>query len=64
MSFSSKVKGEICRYNDISKDEALSEITAIMKASGTLGFSGKGLKFRITTENPASSRLAFSILKD
>ena len=64
MSFSSKVKGEICRYNDISKDEALSEITAIMKASGTLGFSGKGLKFRITTENPASARLAFSILKD
>lgn len=64
MSFSSKVKGEICRYNDISKDEALSEITAIMKVSGTLAFSGKGLKFRITTENPASARLAFSILKD
>ncbi|MGL4655226.1 MAG: DNA-binding protein WhiA [Sarcina sp.] len=64
MSFSSKVKGEICRYNNISKDEALSEITAIMKASGTLAFSGKGLKFRITTENPASARLAFSILKD
>ncbi|MGL4450906.1 MAG: DNA-binding protein WhiA [Sarcina sp.] len=64
MSFSSKVKGEICRYNDISKEEALSEITAIMKVSGTLAFSGKGLKFRITTENPASARLAFSILKE
>ncbi|MGL4759868.1 MAG: DNA-binding protein WhiA [Sarcina sp.] len=64
MSFSSKVKGEICRYTGISKDEALSEITAIMKASGTLAFSGKGIKFRITTENPASARLAFSLLKD
>lgn len=64
MSFSSKVKGEISRYIDISKNEALSEITAIMKASGTLAFSGTGLKFRITTENPASARLAFSLLKD
>ncbi|MGL4742165.1 MAG: DNA-binding protein WhiA [Sarcina sp.] len=64
MSFSAKVKGEICRFVDMSKDEALSEITAIMKASGTLGFSGKGLKFRITTENPASARLAFTLLKD
>ena len=64
MSFSSKVKGEICRYVDITKSEALSEVTAIMKASGTLGFSGKGLKFRITTENPASARLTFSLLKE
>lgn len=64
MSFSSKVKGEICRYVDVTKSEALSEITAIMKASGTLAFSGKGIKFRITTENPASARLAFTLLKD
>ena len=64
MSFSSKVKGEICRYVDITKSEALSEVTAIMKASGTLAFSGKGLKFRITTENPASARLTFSLLKE
>ncbi|MGL4989573.1 MAG: DNA-binding protein WhiA [Sarcina sp.] len=64
MSFSSKVKGEICRYVDVTKSEALSELTAIMKASGTIAFSGKGLKFRITTENPASARLAFTLLKD
>ena len=31
MSFSSKVKGEICRYSDISKEEALAEISGIMK---------------------------------
>ncbi|MGL4773162.1 MAG: DNA-binding protein WhiA [Clostridium sp.] len=64
MSFSSKVKGEICRYTDISKGEALAQISAIMKVSGTLGFSGKGLNFKITTENPASARLIFTLLKE
>ena len=63
MSFSAKVKGEICRYIDISKEEALAELSAIMKGSGTIGFSGKGLSFRITTENPASARHIFTILK-
>ena len=64
MSFSAKVKGEICRYTDISKEEALAELSAIMKGSGTIGFSGKGLSFRITTENPASARHIFTILKE
>ena len=41
MSFSAKVKGEICRYTDISIEEALAEISAIMKGSGTIGFSGR-----------------------
>lgn len=64
MSFSAKVKGEICRYTDISKEEALAEISAIMKGSGTIGFSGRGLSFKITTENPASARHIFTILKE
>ena len=64
MSFSSKVKGEICRYTDISYEEALSEISAIMKVSGTIAFSGRKISFKITTENPASARLMFTILKD
>lgn len=64
MSFSSKVKGEICRYLEMSKEEALAEISAIMKVSGTIAFSGRELKFRITTENPASARLAFTLLKE
>ena len=64
MSFSAKVKGEICRYTDISKEEALAELSAIMKGSGTIGFSGKGLSFRITTENPASARHIITILKE
>ncbi len=64
MSFSSKVKGEICRYTDISKEEALAQISAIMKVSGTLAFSGRQISFKITTENPASARLMFTLLKD
>lgn len=64
MSFSSKVKGEICRYIDISREEALAQISAIMKVSGTLAFTGKGLTFKITTENPASARLIFTLLKE
>ncbi|AOR24660.1 DNA-binding protein WhiA [Clostridium taeniosporum] len=64
MSFSSKVKGEICRYVDMSKEEALAEISAIMKVSGTIAFSGSGLSFKMTTENPGSARLIFTLLKD
>ncbi|GAA0078993.1 DNA-binding protein WhiA [Clostridium sp. CTA-5] len=64
MSFSSKVKGEICRYSDMSKEEALAEISAIMKVSGTIAFSGSGLSFKMTTENPSSARLIFTLLKE
>ncbi len=64
MSFSSKVKGEICRYIDITNEEALAEISAIMKVSGTISFSGLGLAFRIATENPASARHIFKLLKE
>lgn len=64
MSFSSKVKGEIGRYIDLTKSEALAEISAIMKVGGTIGFSGKGLSFKITTENPASARVIFTLLKE
>lgn len=64
MSFSSKVKGEICRYSEMSKEEALAELSAIMKVSGTIAFSGSGLSFKMTTENPSSARLIFTLLKE
>ena len=64
MSFSSKVKREVCRCAEMSYDEALCELSAIMKVSGTLAFSGRKLSFRITTENPALARLVFLLLKD
>jgi DNA-binding protein WhiA len=64
MSFSAKVKSEICRVTEISKEEAVSELSAIMKLSGTLSLGGnKQLSFRITTENPAIARHVFKLLK-
>lgn len=64
MSFSSKVKSEITRNTDISREEILSMMSAIMKVSGTLAFSSSKLSFKITTENPSTARFIFKLLKD
>ncbi|SFB08814.1 DNA-binding protein WhiA [Clostridium frigidicarnis] len=65
MSFSAKVKGELCRYVGLSKDEAIAQLSAIMKVSGTLSFtSGMQVSFKVTTENPATARLMFKLLKE
>lgn len=65
MSFSSKVKNEICRYTEFSKAEATALLSGIMKVSGTLGFGGdRKINFRVTTENPAIARLVFKLLKE
>ena len=64
MSFSAKVKGELGRYTEMSREEALAQISAMMKVSGTIAFNGKGLSFKITTENPTSARLVFTLLKE
>lgn len=65
MSFSLKVKNEICRYTKLSKKEAISELSAIMKASGTLSLIGnKQIGFRIITENASIARLIFKLLKE
>ncbi len=64
MSFSAKVKGEICRHTGLTQEEALAELSAIMKVSGTISFGGSSVNFRITTENPASARLVFTLLKE
>ena len=48
----------------MSSEEALAALSAIMKVSGTLAFSGTGLSFKMTTENPASARLVFTLLKE
>lgn len=64
MSFSSNVKNEICRYTDMTKDEARAELSAIMKASGTLSIIGNGkISFRISSENSSIARLVFTLLK-
>ncbi len=65
MSFSLKVKNEVCRTSEISKDEAAAQLSAIMKASGTLGFGfNRSVTFKIVTENPAIARWIFRVLKD
>lgn len=65
MSFSAKVKGELCRYMELSKEEAIAQLSAIMKVSGTLSFtSGMQVSFKVTTENPATARLMFKLLKE
>ncbi|MFD3155744.1 DNA-binding protein WhiA [Haloimpatiens sp. FM7330] len=64
MSFSSKVKSEVCRYIDISKEETMALLSGIMKVSGTISLaSNKQLSFKISTENPAIARLVFKLLK-
>ncbi|KGK87328.1 MULTISPECIES: DNA-binding protein WhiA [unclassified Clostridium] len=65
MSFSAKVKNEVCRYTKLSEEEALAELSAIMRASGTLTFgSNRKISFKITTENAAIARVVFRLLKE
>lgn len=65
MSFSSKVKSEVCRYSDYKKDEAVAVLSAMMKSSGTLSLEGnKKISFKVVTENPAIARLIFKLLKE
>lgn len=63
MSFSAKVKGELGRYTEMSREEALAQISAMMKVSGTIGFNGKGLSFKITTENPTKCKTCIYTFK-
>lgn len=65
MSFSLKVKNEVCRHSELNKEEAIAELSGIMRASGTLGIGAKmSLNFKIVTENPAIARLIFKLLKE
>jgi hypothetical protein len=64
MSFSSTVKSEITRNTDISREEIISILSAIMRLSGTLSFGSSKLAFKITTENPSTARFIFKLLKD
>ena len=65
MSFSAKVKREVCRISEMSKDEAISVLAGIMKVSGYfISRFKKQISFKITTENPAIARLVFKLLKE
>ncbi len=65
MSFSLKVKNEVCRSGELSKDEIAAQLSAIMKSSGTLGFGfNRSVTFKVITENPAIARWIFKNLKE
>lgn len=65
MSFSLKVKNEICREVDFQREEASALLSGIMKVSGTLTIgANRKIGFRVTTENPAIARLVFKLLKE
>lgn len=65
MSFSSKVKSEVCRITEMSLEEARALLSAIMKVSGSISLaSNKQFSFKVTTENPAIARLIFRTLKE
>jgi len=65
MSFSAKVKREVCRISNISKEEARAILSGIMKVSGSLSIaSQRRINFKVTTENAAIARLIFKLLKE
>lgn len=65
MSFSLKVKNEVCRNGELSKAETIAQLSAIMKSSGTIGFGfNRAVTFKVITENPAIARWIFKSLKD
>lgn len=64
MSFSSRVKNEICRIEDQSFCCDLAELTAMIQVCGSIYVSGRqGLSLRINTENPGVARRMFSLFK-
>lgn len=65
MSFSLKVKNEVCRNSELSKAEVAAQLSAIMKSSGTIGFGfNRAVTFKVITENPAIARWIFKSLKE
>ena len=64
MSFSSIAKNELCHISEDKECCRLSELSAILRMSGTIQiFGSHGMGFRITTENPAIARRIFTLLK-
>ncbi|MFC3928693.1 DNA-binding protein WhiA [Streptococcus caprae] len=58
MSFSSSVKEEVLHQSRIDR----SELSALMKMSGSLGLTGNGLTLTISTENAKVARHVYELL--
>lgn len=65
MSFSVQVKNELARVVSDNPKVQLSELSALIRMSGTLKLMGfNKLSFVITTENPAIARKVFTLIKN
>lgn len=65
MSFSAQVKNELARIIHENPQVQLSELSAIIRMSGTLKLMGfNKLSFVISTENPAIARKVFTLIKN
>lgn len=64
MSYSAKVKSEIIQQLDMARPEFMALLSAVMKVSGTMSLlPGKGIGFRIATENAGTARFLTRQLK-
>ncbi|MGE5612952.1 MAG: DNA-binding protein WhiA [Bacillota bacterium] len=64
MSFSSTVKNELCRIENINNCCLLAELAAAICFNGTVDLSpGGGFSVRLTTENAAFARRVYSTIK-
>lgn len=64
MSYSAKVKSEIVREENMTRDEFSSLLSAVMKVAGVLSLSSGGREgFRISTENASTARFLLKNIK-
>ncbi len=65
MTFSTTTKNEISRISLVNDCCAIGELSAIIRMCGTIQIAGiKQINLKFTTENPATARRIFSILKN
>ncbi|HZJ56976.1 MAG TPA: DNA-binding protein WhiA [Clostridia bacterium] len=64
MSFSSRVKNELCHIGDQPPCCSLAELAALIQICGSIHVSGRqGVSLRVNTENPGVARRIFLTLK-
>lgn len=63
LSFSSRVKNELCRTEVTDKCCIMSELEAVVKTSGVVKKDKWSTHIQLVTENPAFARRAFSFIK-
>lgn len=65
MSFSSKVKNELCRVTTNDRLSMLAELSAVVRINGHIKvINDNEINLKITTENSALARKVFSLIKE